>query len=113
MYSWNFIMWLEVCCGPSDLQSEDAVLIEELSLTSTAIVRASGTISLMMHTSLTRPPESTMPSSGTFKINRWKLAGIVEARRAYQTPVTLNSEASIRNHRNGIDMLKHGTVKGT
>jgi hypothetical protein len=103
----------EVCFGPSDLQSEDAMLIEEVSLTSNAIVRASGTISLMMHTSLTRPPESTMPSSGTFKINRWKLAGIVEARRAYQTPVTLDSEASIRNHRNGIDMLKHGTVKGT
>jgi hypothetical protein len=33
----------------------------------------------MMHTSLTRPPESTRPSSGTFKINRWKLAGIVTA----------------------------------
>ena len=47
MYNWNFIMWLEVCCGPSDLQSEGAVLIEEfLSLTSIAIVQASGTISL-------------------------------------------------------------------
>ncbi len=29
--------------------------------------------------SLTHPPESTSPSSGTFKINRWKLAGIVAA----------------------------------
>ena len=39
----------EVCCGPSDLQSEGVVLIEELSLTSTVIVRASGTISLMQY----------------------------------------------------------------
>jgi hypothetical protein len=39
----------EVCFGPSDLQSEGAVLIEELSSTSTVIVRASGTISLMQY----------------------------------------------------------------
>jgi hypothetical protein len=31
------------------------------------------------------------------------LADSDEARRAYQTPGTLDSEASIRNHRSGID----------
>ena len=51
--------------------------LKSLPITSTAIVRVSGTfLSEQDATSLARPPESTKPSSGTYKIDRWKSSSI-------------------------------------
>ena len=124
-------MWLEACCGPSNLQSEGAVLVKEcLSLTSSAIVvkqnhffhdayilgMPSGKHQAFLRDIQNRSVEIVQHQARLSGINPYYASPnlMQEARRECQTPRALSSEPSVCNHRvyiNHLDMLKHKTVR--